>query len=34
MHWFGFVVYGVAGLCILTALVVGIKAWIFYRDGD
>lgn len=33
MHWFDLTVYGVAALCILTALVIGVLAWRFYRDN-
>jgi hypothetical protein len=34
MHWYGWVVYGVAGFCVLTALVIGLKAYLFYRNVD
>ena len=33
MHWFDLLTYGITGICILTAVFVGISSYKFYKDN-
>lgn len=33
MHWYGIVIYSVSAICFLTAIVIGLKSYRFYKDN-